>query len=488
MKESLTDYIRGYKDDEITDRFPIPDNKGITAIPVGGLGRIGMNWTLYGFDGKWILVDAGIGFLVENIEGVDAYIPDPLVFEDIKNKIDALVITHAHEDHIGAIDRVFPDILNLPIYCTPFTEGILRRRFEERGVMEDITINTFYPGDDFKIGKFSIETVELTHSVPEPVGLAIKAGDVKIFHTGDWKIDDCPVVGNGFDWNKLEKVANSGITALLCDSTNAHKPLEKTSESDVREAFQHVFEESNGMVVVACFGTNIARMTSAIHAAGESGRKVGLAGYSLRNNYKLAEDLKLVKPTRYVMDHISHLKGLDRREMAIVCSGVQGEKNASLYKMLKRDNNNKLIDLMPGDTVIMSSRVIPGNEENVEELIKIMKSERINVLTVDDKINNYPIHVSGHAGSIEIEELHDIINPKFTIPVHGDEKHLDAHAKLSKAEAIRGGEGTIFHITSENVNKMGRIFINIVPLTSDVNGNRLPYIIEEDYTPTFGQP
>lgn len=476
MTTELNGYIRDDLDDgKILSTLPEPSNEGITVVPIGGLGRIGMNWTLYGTKGRWMLVDAGIGFLQEDIEGIDAYIPDPIIFEDIKDKIDGLVITHAHEDHIGAIDRVFPETLDCPIYATPFASGIINRRLGERGI-DDVDVITFNPGDKFQVGPLTVDTVELTHSVPEPVGLYIQHGDTSIFHTGDWKFDDCPVIGNGTDWDKLDSIGESGVTALVCDSTNAHKPLEKTSEADVREAFQEVFENVKSKVVVACFGTNIARVESAVNAATDAGRKVILGGYSLKANYKLAEQLKLVQPNRNILVHPSHAKGLDPEEIAIICTGVQGEKNASLYKMVQNDPQiNRLPALETGDVVIMSSRVIPGNEEAVESLISMMESDGISVLTADDKVGCYPVHVSGHAGALEIEEMHDIIKPSFVIPVHGDTKHLDAHEKLSQTDVVRGGEGTILHVTPNAVHKLGKIYVNVVALRSDEHGNRLPY-------------
>lgn len=451
-------------------KLPRPRATEVLVVPVGGLGRIGMNWTLYGHDGSWILVDAGIAFPdAEDATGVDAFIPDPETLRRVVGRIDALVVTHAHEDHIGAIQHVFPRQITCPIWATPFAAAAISRRLEEAGTLDEADIRTFPVGGAFRIGPFTLCSIRLTHSVPEAVALAMFTGAGALLHTGDFKLDPEPLISLPTHIEAIRALGNAGLLALICDSTNAERDLPITSEAQIRDSFRRIFASRAGTVVVCCFGTNVARAMSACDAAARSGRRIALTGRSLRAHAETAERLGIID-SRDILAEPSHLRGLDRREMALVCTGTQGEENAVLARLARR-SDWRLPELGLGDTIIMSASVIPGNEAAVERVLAPLRARGVEVLTQRDAPADLPVHVSGHAGRAELATLHRLARPRFVIPVHGTEAHLRAHAGLALdcgAEAAPvGEEGAVIAVSAAGIKIIGKVEIPVIGIRRD---------------------
>ena len=457
-------------------RWPVPRDNENLIVPLGGIGRIGMNWTLYGHAGQWILVDAGIAFPDDNMEDVDAIVPDPTFLRHISDRLLGLVVTHAHEDHIGGIDRLWPGGVNCPIYATPFASTVIARRLEEVSALDDVELNTFEVGESFVIGPFAIRTVRMTHSVPEPVALAITTAAGTILHTGDWKLDPNPLIGLPTDLTALKEIGDAGVTAMVCDSTNANRDLPITSEADVREAFIRLFRARQGTVVVSCFATNVARMASASVAASLSGRKIAFAGRSMRNSEEAANACGLLDGVPQFLAEPRHLQGLDRRETALICTGGQGEERAALARLARGEGWPKL---ERGDTVVMSSRIIPGNEKAVEEVHSKLRQRGVEIVSSNTLVDGYPVHVSGHPGQTELRTLYGLVRPRFGIPVHGEAEHLAAHAEIATSMGAivpsLSTEGEVLSVTRDGIRNLGKLQAPLLMMENDIRGNRLPY-------------
>lgn len=434
------------------------------VVPVGGLGRIGMNWTLYGHAGGWILVDAGIGFPEDRSGAVDALIPDPEALRRLVGRIDALVVTHAHEDHIGAIQHVFPRMFSCPIWATPFASAAISRRLAEAGTREETELRTFPVGGTFRVGAFTIRSIRLTHSVPEAVALAIATPAGTVLHTGDFKLDPSPLVGAPTDLETIHALGNAGLLAMVCDSTNAERDLPITSEKQVRDSLRRIFTSRPGTVVVCCFGTNLVRAMSAVDAALGSGRRIAFAGRSLRTHAEAAEELGIID-LRDVLAEPAHLQGLDRREIALVCTGTQGEENAALAQ-LARGRDRRLPQLGLGDTLVMSSSIVPGNEEAVARVLAVMRDRGVEVLAHADAPEGLTVHVTGHAGRAELATMHRHARPRFVIPVHGTEAHLRAHAALARdcgaEDAPLCSAGEVMGVSASGIKLLGRVDVPII--------------------------
>lgn len=449
--------------------FPVPGPDEVVVIPVGGVGRIGMNWTLYGHDGRWILVDAGTAFPDDRASGVEAIVPDVAALSPLMGLIDGLVVTHGHQDHIGAIERVWTQgPLHCPIYATPFAAGLISKGLEEAGLSKQVRLKTFKPGSSFKLGRFDVQTISMTHSIPEAVAVALKTKAGTVLHTGDWKFDPEPLVGPRADLPALRKLGDEGVMAMLCDSTNADKEAQPSSEADVRDAFRHVFSSRSGAVVVVCFGSNVARMASAAYAAAESGRKIAVAGRSMRNCEGIASDLGLMPAYARFLAEPNHLQGLGRRETALVCTGSQGEERAFISKLAAGRGWPRL---QHGDTVILSARVIPGNEEAVETLVDALKRRGVEVLDGGMRAGGMPLHVTGHPCRDDLRTMYGLVRPSAVIPVHGTPHLLEAHGELARAHGcvptVPVQEGCVFSIRRDGIRTLGRLPIGTVEFAAE---------------------
>lgn len=449
--------------------WPIPGHNEVLVVTLGGVGRIGMNWTLYGHDGHWILVDAGIAFPDRGDEDIDFIAPDPRALAPIMGSLKGIIVTHAHEDHIGAVAKFWPHHLNCPIYASPFASAILKHRFTEAGTLRDVRINTFGVGKGFDVGRFHIDSVLMTHSVPEPLGLAIRTKAGTVFHSGDFKFDPDPLVGQSADIERLKAIGDGGVLAMLADSTNAHISLPQTSEGSVRRAFRKLFETRTGMVVVCCFASNVARVSSVIDAAAGAGREIALAGRSMETFHDAARSLGLLKGVPEPLARLSHLRGLDRRQMAIACTGTQGEERATLSRIARGEF--RFPDLGAGDTIIMSSRVIPGNEEIMQEIVNRLERRGIEVIRSNTVVDGDPVHVTGHPGRDELAELYGYIKPKFSVPVHGEVEHQNAHKAIALEAGVDGvvlmKESEVTRLTKGSAHVVGQVHAPLLSLSRD---------------------
>ena len=392
-------------------------------IPLGGSGEIGMNANLYHYQSDWLMIDLGISFSDETTPGVDIILPDIRFAEEQKVNIKAIILTHAHEDHFGAVPYLW-EKLNVPIYGTPFTIALLKRKLEEAKISDDIPLNVIDYNVDYKFGAFTVEFVALSHSIPDPAAIVLKTDKGQILHTGDWKFDETPMVGNKTDVQKLKRIGDEGVIALIGDSTNALIDGRTPSESVAREGLTKVIANSQFTVAVTCFASNIARISSIISAANENNRHVCVVGRALHRSIAAARETGYLDN---IPDFVSEVDAglMPRENLVIICTGSQGETRAALAKISNGMHEN--IKLQTEDTVIFSSRQIPGNENAIARVQNQFLRQKINIITDEDAL----VHVSGHPARDELIDLYNIIRPQIAIPVHGTARHLDAHAKLA---------------------------------------------------------
>jgi ribonuclease J len=424
----VSDWIRSFRD-------PLSDQ--VFFVPLGGSGEIGMNLNLYGHRGRWLMVDCGVTFGGETMAGVDVIVPDPAFIEAeaAGGRLDGLVLTHAHEDHLGAVQYLWRR-LRCPIWATPFAASVLRRKLADADFHHDVALTVVPLDARVAIGPFGIEFVHLTHSIPEPMALVIRTSAGTIFHTGDWKIDPAPLVGGDIEIAKLESIGRSGVLALVGDSTNAMREGEAGSESDVRAALTRLFARFDGRIAVACFASNIARLSSIAAAAQACGRDVALVGRSLWRMHDAARENGYLDPAiSFLREDEAGYVPADR--IVLVCTGSQGEARAALARVA--DDAHPHVTLGKGDACIFSSRTIPGNERTVLKLKNRLVS--LGVTVVDDETApadlGGPIHVSGHPCRGELARMYQWVRPEIAIPVHGEAQHMAAHAELARACQVR---------------------------------------------------
>lgn len=424
-----------------------PDTTDFWFLPLGGCGEIGMNMNLYGHDDQWLMVDCGVTFRDvdgTNRSGYHVQMPDPTFIAERKDKLQALLLTHAHEDHIGAVALLWRR-LGCPIYATVFTAEMLRRKLAEHGLEGKVPVHLVEPLDRFHIGSFDVEWIPNTHSIPSPCGLAIRTPAGSVFHTADWKLDPDPVVGHQFSESKYRQLGEDGIQAMVCDSTCANQPGHSVSEGSLYEGLHHHVRGASGRVIVACFGSNIARLHTLSKIADATGRHLGLLGRSLINTAAAARASGVWSNVSTLVQS-DHLGYLPRDTVLLVATGSQGEPRTALNR-LSHDSFHDLT-LEEGDTVIFSARAIPGNEDQIDSLIARLEAKGIIVITPDS--SDLAIHASGHPGAEELRKLYDWVNPELLIPVHGEPEHLDAQTDLARTSGIKrqlnGRNGDLFTI------------------------------------------
>ena len=393
-------------------------------VPLGGSNEIGMNMNLYHFAGKWIIVDLGISFGDDTMPGVDILVPDPSFIQDQSENLLGIVATHGHEDHIGAIPHLW-ERLRCPIFATPFTASLIRRKLIEKGIIKQVKIVEIYSSSKFEVGPFKLEFISLTHSIPEPNGLVVECGEQIIWHTGDWKLDPDPQVGQPGDMEALKRLACRGVTAMVSDSTNAHMLGTTGSEGALLDSLETLFSQYRKKIGVACFASNVARLRTIAVAAKKNDRHVALVGRSLWRMYEVA------KENGYLLDVPEFISEKDvgflpDDKVVIICTGSQGEPRAALSRIA--DDSHPEISLAGGDVVIFSSRQIPGNEKAISRVQNKLLDRGVKIITEQD----HHVHVSGHPAHDEVVFMYQTIKPDIAIPVHGEKKHLRANASIAK--------------------------------------------------------
>lgn len=392
-------------------------------VPLGGTGEIGMNLNVYGCQGKWLAVDMGVTFGDDMIPGVDVVMPDHIFLEEQVEDLVGIVITHAHEDHIGAVAYMWPD-LRCPVYATPFAAEFLRHKLKEEGIEGDVPLHEVPLGGRVKIGPFDVEFVSMTHSIPEPNSLMIRTPYGNVFHTGDWKMDPEPLISGPADTKRLRELGEEGVLACVSDSTNILNKGHSGAEGEVRRSMTELIGRFGGKVAVACFASNVARLESVIHAGRANGRQVCLVGRSLWRIVDVGRKTGYLKDIGPLLE-AEDAADLPDREVLYVCTGSQGEPRAALMRIAF--GNHPFVKLGGGDVAIFSSRVIPGNEKAIFRLHNQLVKNGVEVITDRDEF----IHVSGHPAQEEVAELYRLIKPRMVIPVHGEARHLQVHSDFA---------------------------------------------------------
>ena len=427
------------------------DKSDFIFVPLGGSGEIGMNANLYHYQDRWLMVDLGISFADETMPGVDVVLPDLSYIEARKDKLEGLVLTHAHEDHYGAIPYLWQK-LGVPVFGTAFTLALLRRKLAESRVDFDIEMHEIDYNEPYKFGPFSVELVALNHSIPDPAALVLRTEAGTVLHTGDWKFDEAPGIGQDTDRKRLAEIGDEGVLALVGDSTNAMVEGRTASESVAFEGLKAEIAKATGRVAITCFASNVARIDSIVRAAHENNRSVVVVGRALQRTIDAAREVG------YLRDLPDFVKESDaglipRENLVIICTGSQGEPRAAMARIAS--GTHEMIDLEPGDSVIYSSRQIPGNEPAIIRIQDILLRRGIEVITDDDA----RVHVSGHPARDEMAEMYSLIRPQIAIPVHGTARHLLAHAELAKScqvsQTIIPNNGTIIKLDKAHSELIG---------------------------------
>lgn len=453
----------------------IPTAEDLWFVPLGGTGEIGMNLNLYGHDGKWLMVDCGISFDEPLVPGYreaqsgatrhEVVAPDPSFIVHQRDNLCGLVITHAHEDHIGAVPYLWQRF-QCPVYATPFTAEVLRRKLAQRGLAQRVPIIEVGTSATAQVGPFTLRWMAITHSVPEPSALLIQTKVGNVFHTADWKIDAQPVTGKPFNPEVFQALATESVLAMVGDSTNATKAGFSVSERNCFDGLFATIKPLRGRVVVSCFGSNIARLITLARVAKKSGRYMALLGRSLVNMHSIArhtgiwpDDVELIDPR--------HIGYLPPEEVLAVATGSQGEPRAALNR-LALDGHPDL-SLGKGDTVIFSAIVIPGNEAAVARLVARFQGRGI--ATIQSEDSPLPIHASGHPYAEELKLMYRWVKPQIAIPVHGEPEHLRAHADIALASGVRkhyvGLNGDLYRLAPQAGIRRGVIRVGRIPVAQN---------------------
>jgi len=396
--------------------------------PLGGSGEIGMNMNLFAYGNpenrKWLIVDIGVTFADDTVPGIDLIYPDPSFIVDKKDDLLGIVLTHAHEDHIGAIAHIWPK-LNCNIYATPFTSVLILEKFKEKKIDVSNKLKIVQLNGNVDLGPFKIEFVTLTHSILEPNGLSIQTPAGIVLHTGDWKCDPNPLIGNTINEKKLKEIGDKGVLAMICDSTNVFSPGRAGSEMDVRKNLLKIMENLQKRIIVTSFASNVARMESVFYCAEKIGRKISLVGRSMHRIYKAAKQCGYLNDVIEPVDP-REAKKIPREKIIYLCTGSQGEPNGAMMRISNFIHPDILIEAE--DTVIFSSKIIPGNEKKLYKLHNQLVKNGIEVISEENEF----VHVSGHPNREDLKDMYNWVKPKSVIPVHGEHRHMIEHINFAK--------------------------------------------------------
>ncbi|CAN7499417.1 ribonuclease J [Ensifer sp. ENS07] len=404
----------------------------LVFLPLGGVGEIGMNLGLYGYgrpgSRQWIMVDCGVTFPGPELPGVDLVLPDIGFLAEERRNLKAIIITHAHEDHYGGLNDLWPG-LNVPVYASPFTAGMLEAKRDFEKSRGEIPITIFKQGDRINVGPFEIEAVGVNHSIPEPMSLIIRTPVGTVVHTGDWKIDLHPSLGPLTDETRFRQIGDEGVLALVCDSTNAMRDGVSPSEQEVSESLTKIIANAEGRVAITTFSSNVGRIRSIAEAAEEAGRDVLLLGSSMKRVVAVATDLGLMEGIKPFLaeDEFGYVP---RDKVVVILTGSQGEPRAALAKIARDEMRN--VAFSAGDTVVFSSRTIPGNEKAINDIKNGLVEQGIHIITDSEAL----VHVSGHPRRTELQQMYQWLRPQILVPVHGEAAHLTAHGELGRQSGI----------------------------------------------------
>lgn len=439
-----------------------PGNE-LLFLALGGSGEIGMNVNLYGTQGKWLMVDCGITFGDANYPGVDVILPDLQFIEERLDDLLGIVLTHGHEDHIGALPYLAAD-LGVPLYATPFTAGLIYGKLEEEGITDKVELNVVKEDGPFSVGPFTMTYTPLAHSIPEGNAILIETPYGKVFHTGDWKLDDSPALGGQSTAAELTAIGDEGVLALVCDSTNVFNPEASGSEGDVRKGLDEVVAGIKGRVLVTTFASNAARLQTLGEVAEDTGRKLCVAGRSLDRIIRVAKATGYLRDFPETVDFETAMS-LPPNQVMIVATGGQGEPRAALNRIAE---DTHVLKLHAGDTVVFSSRQIPGNEIAIGRIMNTLAGKGVDIITDRQAF----VHVSGHPGRPELAEMYRWIRPEIILPVHGEVRHMHEQARFALEqgvpEAINQVNGDIWRLAPGKPKQVGHAPAGRLVLDGDV--------------------
>ncbi|WP_294353180.1 ribonuclease J [uncultured Sphingomonas sp.] len=440
-----------------------PKNNELLFCALGGSGEIGMNVNLYGHAGKWVMVDCGVTFADAGFPGIDVILPDLRFIEEQIDSLVGLVLTHGHEDHIGALPYLAED-LGVPLYATPFTAGLIRGKLEEERIDDRVKIKLVEANKAFDVGPFKFTMVPLAHSIPEANGLLIETKPARVFHTGDWKLDATPLIGKPSTPEELRAIGDKGIDVLVCDSTNVFNAEASGSEADVRRGIAETVAKAKGRVLVTSFASNAARIATLGKVAEETGRKLAVAGRSLDRIIRVAQATGYLKDLPNLIDAETAMR-LPRNKVLVIATGGQGEPRAALARVAEGTHPIKLDE---GDTVIFSSKQIPGNEVAIGRIQNQLAAKGVEMVTEKQA----HVHVSGHPGRPELKSMYEWMRPKALIPVHGEMRHLKEQARFGLsngiAHALVQTDGDIVRLAPNGPEKIGNAPVGRLVLDGDV--------------------
>ena len=433
----------------------------LKIISLGGLNEIGKNLTVYEYGGDIVVVDCGMGFPDDDMYGIDVVIPDVSYLIKNQNKVRGIFITHGHEDHIGALPYVLRS-LNAPIYATRMSAGLIRLKLEEHRLLDKTKIITCEAGDVIKAGKFTVEFIHVNHSIADAVAFAIKCPVGTCVHTGDFKIDATPIQGGMIDLARLGQLGNEGVLALLADSTNVERPGYTRSERSVGNSFDALFKGCEERIIVTTFASNVDRLQQIIDVAARYGRRVAVTGRSMENAMKVSTELGYMNIPDGVLMDLNQIKSLPKNKVCIITTGSQGETMSALSRMAF--STHRQVDILPGDRIIISASAIPGNEHSIGNVINELYRKGAEVLNERE----LALHVSGHACQEELKIIHALVKPKFFIPVHGEQRMLQTHAKLAREMGMDSN-----HILISDIGRVMELTQNSARLAGTVTAGQV---------------
>ena len=433
----------------------------LKIISLGGLNEIGKNLTVYEYGGDIVVVDCGMGFPDDDMYGIDVVIPDVSYLIKNQNKVRGIFITHGHEDHIGALPYVLRS-LNAPIYATRMSAGLIRLKLEEHRLLDKTKIITCEAGDVIKAGKFTVEFIHVNHSIADAVAFAIKCPVGTCVHTGDFKIDATPIQGGMIDLARLGQLGNEGVLALLADSTNVERPGYTRSERSVGNSFDALFKGCEERIIVTTFASNVDRLQQIIDVAARYGRRVAVTGRSMENAMKVSTELGYMNIPDGVLMDLNQIKSLPKNRVCIITTGSQGETMSALSRMAF--STHRQVDILPGDRIIISASAIPGNEHSIGNVINELDRKGAEVLNERE----LALHVSGHACQEELKIIHALVKPRFFIPVHGEQRMLQTHAKLAREMGMDSN-----HILISDIGRVMELTQNSARLAGTVTAGQV---------------